>query len=91
MKLYLFVLAGLFLLTGCASTPLQELVRDVMADGQVSSAEAQMLRDALPPAFDWGAAGRSALEIALAIAGVKILPGSLLRGPWDKPPQQPSA
>lgn len=93
---YAVVLTGaMFLLGGCATAPhaFEPLVRAIelaAADGAISPAELQAILALLPsPPFDWMEALKIAGGIAGSILGVKLLPNSLLRGPFDQPKPQP--
>lgn len=103
MKPYLLSLLAALLLglvvIGCASSPpdVQGLIDEIHAarapdsegGAQITEAESARIEARLPAqGFDWAGAAIAAGQIGLAILGVKVLPGSVLRGPWD--PKEPS-
>jgi len=100
MKPYLLWCLGLFsLLLGVACVtgrdeyePLVDAVdqaRSYRSDGgeRITSAESDQIAAAIPGrgGFDWLQAFTIGGSILGAILGVKVLPGSVLNGPWDKP------
>lgn len=99
----LFALAALALVVVACATPgpytalvscIETATSPESEEGaRISANESALIQKNLPPApIDWKAVGYTAGEIALAILGVKVLPGSVLRGPWDpKPPTPPTA
>jgi len=52
----------------------------------ITNSEADRIAEAIPGrGFDWLQAFTIGGSILGAILGVKVLPGSVLNGPWDKP------
>ena len=92
MKLVILLLLTIAVVAGCASAPIEPLVRIVetaLADGVVTAAEQAQIEAALPARFDWSELLVAGGSIVASILGVKVLPGSILRGPWDSPKQPP--
>lgn len=92
MGAYAVALVVAMVVAGCATPPLQAIVESAVADGEVTPAEVDQINAALPKSFEWGALAEVGLTVAGSLLGVKLLPNSVLRGPWDRPqpPSQPA-